>query len=115
MFNSRQPEEHFLAHELLGMLMVPLPLFGNANDVAGPLEPPAELISQIVSWVKAECATLEEHEYRLGHPAQNITLRHFLHLLVWLCCILLQDTAMLFSQKLFCPVFQFPLFFSTSF
>ncbi len=46
MFNSRQPEEHFLARELLGMLMVSLLLSGDAN-VVGPLEPPAELISQI--------------------------------------------------------------------
>src|SRR6266404_2637063 len=101
MFNSRQPEEHFLACELLGMLMVSLLLSGDAN-VVGPLEPPAELISQIFPWVEAERAALEECEHRLGHPAQDITLRQFLHLLVWLCCVLLQDVAMLFSQKPAC-------------
>src|SRR6266404_3905572 len=88
------------------MLMVSLLLSGDAN-VVGPLEPPAELISQIFPWVEAE--------HRLGCPAQDITLRQFLHLLVWLRRVLLQDVAMLFSQKPACPVFQFPLFRSTSF
>ncbi len=114
MFNSRRPEEHFLARELLGMLMVSLLLSGDAN-VVGPLEPPAELISQIFPWVEAEHAALEEREHRLGRPAQDIALRQFLHLLVWLRRVLLQDVAMLFSQKPACPVFQFPLFHSTSF
>jgi Centromere DNA-binding protein complex CBF3 subunit, domain 2 len=115
MFNSRQPEEHFLACELLGMLMVSLPLSGDADDVAGPLEPPAKLISQIFPWVEAERAALEKCEHRLGHPAQDIALRQFLHLLVWLHHVLLQDVAMLFSQNPSCPVFQFSLFCSTSF
>src|SRR6266404_8120268 len=86
------------------MLMVSLLLSGDAN-VVGPLEPPAELISQIFPWVEAE--------HRLGCPAQDITLRQFLHLLVWLRRVLLQDVAMLFSQKPACPVFQFPLICKT--
>ena len=64
------------------MLMVPLPLSGDADDVAGPLEPPAELIYQIFPWAKAKHAALEEHEHRLGHPAQDIALRQFLYLLI---------------------------------
>ena len=42
-------------------------------------------------------------------------LRQFLNLLAWLRHILLQDMAMLFSQKPSCPVFHFPLFYSTAF
>lgn len=51
----------------------------------------------------------------MGRRGQDIALKQFLGLLVWLRHVLLQDAAVLFAQHPNCALFQFPLFQSTQF
>ena len=112
MFNARKPEEHFLPHDILGMLTW-FPKCVLATDP--PLEPPGELLAQVFPWVEAEQVALEEREHKFGHPAHDIALCQFLSLLIWLWQVLLQDTVVLFMQNPTCPLFQSPLFHNPSF
>ena len=65
-------------------------------------------------WVEKEQASLLAR-VRNNPLTNDMALKQFLKLLVWLQQVLLQDAAILFSQNPTCPIFQHPIFHSATF
>jgi hypothetical protein len=73
-----------------------------------------ELLSAIFPWVEQEQVHLAQRQ--LSSPQSvDIALKQFLRLLVWLCRVLLQDCAILFSKYPSCPMFRCAPFNSSIF
>jgi hypothetical protein len=60
------------------------------------LEPLSELLQQIFPWVESEHVALNVRTQE-NRCSKDIALRQFLKLLLWLCTVLLQDAAILYS------------------
>ncbi|KAG1816603.1 hypothetical protein DFJ58DRAFT_739732 [Suillus subalutaceus] len=86
MFYARKHEQYFLAQDYL--------------------EPPAELFSHIFPWVEQQNADLQQWEAMLRRAGQDIALKGFLRLPVWLHQVLIQDAAVLFMKDPTCPIFE---------
>jgi Centromere DNA-binding protein complex CBF3 subunit, domain 2 len=68
----------------------------------------------VFPWVEREQAALLAR-VRSNPLANDMALKQFLNLLVWLRKVLLQDAAVLFSQDPSCPIFQCSIFCSAAF
>jgi len=66
-------------------------------------------LAAIFLWIEQEQAALVEHA-RSDLCARDMALHQFLRLLQWLCQVLLQDAALLYSDYPNCPLFHFPPF-----
>jgi hypothetical protein len=78
------------------------------------LDPPAELLAKVFPWVEEEQAALLVRA-RANPLANDMALKQFLQLLIWLRRVLLQDAAVLFSHNPTCPIFQHPIFQTAAF
>jgi Centromere DNA-binding protein complex CBF3 subunit, domain 2 len=79
-----------------------------------PSEPPAELLAQVFPWVEREQAALLSRT-RDNPLSNDMALKQFLRLLIWLRKVLLQDAAVLFTQDPTFPIFRYSIFQSTTF
>jgi len=74
-----------------------------------------ELLAQVFPWLEKEQANLLDR-VRNNPLANDMALKQFLRLLLWLRRVFLQDAAVLFSQHPTCPIFQqHSIFHSTAF
>jgi hypothetical protein len=78
------------------------------------LEPPAELLAAVFPWVEEEKGKLAQCQAS-SSKADDIALKQFLRLLVWLRRVLLQDCAILYRKYSSCAMFSFPPFNSLMF
>jgi hypothetical protein len=79
-----------------------------------PSEPPANLLAHVFPWVEQEQAAL--HARARDNPlANDMALKQFLQLLIWLRTVLLQDAAVLFVQDPSCPIFRYSVFQTAAF
>jgi len=60
-------------------------------------EPPPILLLQLFPWLEGELEALVTRQHHHRH-SQDVALQHFLHLLVWLRIVLLQDAAILYTK-----------------
>jgi hypothetical protein len=77
-------------------------------------EPPAELLAEVFPWIEREQAALQSR-IRANTLSNDMALKQFLRLLIWLRKVLIQDAAILFTQDPNCPIFQYSVFRSASF
>jgi Centromere DNA-binding protein complex CBF3 subunit, domain 2 len=78
------------------------------------LEPPAELLAEVFPWVEREQAALLVQTQ--NNPlANDMALRQFLQLLIWLRRVLIQDAAVLFSHDSSPHIFQHSIFHTAAF
>ena len=77
-------------------------------------DPPADLLSQVFPWIEEQQRALEERS-QADRLMQDIALRHFLELLVWLRRVLLQDAALLFGLYPTAPIFKYAPFCTLAF
>lgn len=77
-------------------------------------DPPPALLAQVFPWVEAELVALAacQLDYRF---AQDVALRNFLEVLVWLRTVLLQDVAVLYMMFPNANIFSYPPFCSPVF
>lgn len=78
------------------------------------LEPPAELLAAVFPWVEQEQDRLTQRQASCSN-SDDIALKQFLRLLLWLRRVLLQDCAILMAKYPSCPLFQHPPFNSPVF
>jgi hypothetical protein len=79
-----------------------------------PSEPPADLLLYVFPWVEQEQEALRSRA-RDNPLANDMALKQFLQLLIWLRKVLLQDAAVLFMQDPSCPIFRYSIFQSAAF
>ena len=72
-------------------------------------EPPPVLLSQLFPWLEGELEALITRQRGHRH-SQDVALQHFLHLLVWLRVVLLQDAAILYTKYPDANIFTYPPF-----
>lgn len=77
-------------------------------------EPPSELLNALFPWVEAEISALDKQR-SIDRLAQDISLWHFLHLLIWLRLVLLQDAAVLYTKHPDCSIFKYAPFNTLAF
>jgi len=78
------------------------------------LEPPAELLATVFPWVEQEQERLAQCRAS-SSKSDDIALKQFLRLLVWLRQVLLQDCAILFAKYPSCAMFRHPPFNNPTF
>ncbi|PPQ83383.1 hypothetical protein CVT24_006465, partial [Panaeolus cyanescens] len=93
-FNARHPESYFIARSLL--------------------DPPQSLLLSIFPWVEREQQALKDRIIA-DSRAEDGVLGHFLNMLVFLRCIILQDAAVLFQQFPDAPIWKYAPFNSVEF
>ncbi|KAG6370583.1 hypothetical protein JVT61DRAFT_11380 [Boletus reticuloceps] len=94
MYNARCPKEYAL--------------------LCSCLVPPRDLLNQVFPFVESAQAGLQEHIHD-SSLVIDITLKQFLSILTWFHTVLLQDSAILYSQHPELPVFQFHPFNTSQF
>ena len=113
MFNGRKPDEYFLARDILRgfffMLYMPA-----THSLPSLPEPPEDLLAQIFPWAEQELEALLLRAQN-NTLANDMALKQFLKLLIWLRKVLLQDAAVLFMQDSTCAIFRYSVFQSKSF
>ena len=68
------------------------------------------LLETIFPWVEEEQKAYEERCVEHGRKATNYALKHFLDVLVWFRSVILQDSAVLFSQYPNCALWNYAPF-----
>nr|GAT42467.1 predicted protein [Mycena chlorophos] len=94
MFDSKSPQSHFIARETL--------------------EPPQSVVNAIFPWAESSLEELAER-VASNSRARDIALHQFLHLLIWLRSVLVQDAALLYTMFPDSPIFGYPPFNSAEF
>jgi hypothetical protein len=77
-------------------------------------EPPAELLAEVFPWIEKEQEALLART-RDNPRANDMALKQFLQLLIWLRRVLLQDAAVLFSHNSSYSIFQHSIFPTVAF
>ena len=113
-FNGQKQEEYFLARDVLGNVFFYLIRYKIKLTSDIYLEPPAELLAKVFPWVEQKQAELLVRVQ--DNPlANDMALKQFLQLLLWLRRVLIQDAAVLFSHDSTYSIFQHSIFKTAAF
>ena len=111
MFNGRKPESYFVARACTSASHS-VHTYSFTDEVH--IDPPAELLGVLFPWVEGEIRALQERRSS-NRLAIDIALWQFLHLLIWLRLVLLQDAAVLFMLYPECSIFKYAPFNTDTF